>query len=535
MRKWLVILLFLVRANFLWANFYLVYFKDKSIYAEPKLSAQNLIRHQRQNIAYDNKDKEVYKEYLLILSKQNCQIIGSSRWLNAACIAASEHEINTIKSLPFVSQVEAFQSLTAVNLETVALGPSTILSSERQLQMMQLDRLHQMGYTGKGMHIAVFDNGFTRVDKQGPFRHLFKEGRIKQTRNFTDPNRSVYGMGTDGEHGARVLSVLAALMPPLFVGSAFDANYFLAVTEDMTREGQLEEWNWLMAAEWADSLGTDIISTSLGYATNFTYGGDHLFEEMDGHTTLISRAANMAASRGILVVNAAGNEGQNAWRHIIAPADADSCLSVGSVDALENYSPFSSQGPNYNKTTKPDVAAMGGLCMTLLPQGWLKTGNGTSFACPLVAGFAACVWQIDPSLGNMNLFAKIKESGHLAQHPDTFLGWGIPHADSIYYWLKGSHLPQLQNVPNQLVLYPNPSNGQFQLSYFNYAEAQQTQLSIYNLLGEKIFSRSLILQNGYAIYPLNMSDLSPKKGIYFLRIEGINQQIIFENKLVICE
>jgi subtilisin family serine protease len=415
------------------------------------------------------------------------------------------------------------------------VSPGGLLSSERQLQQLQLDRLHLQGYTGKGFTIAVFDNGFTSVDKLGPYRHLFKNKQIKHCKNFVDPKRSVYEMGTDGDHGSRVLSVLAALMPPNFVGAAYDANYLLAITEDMTKEGVLEEWNWLMAAEWADSLGVDIISTSLGYATNFTYGGDHTFEEMDGKTTFISRAANLAASRGILVVNAMGNEGESAWKHMNAPADADSCLAVGSVNADENYSTFSSIGPTYDQRIKPDVVAMGEFTITLLPQGWLKTGVGTSFACPLMAGYAACVWQIEPSKTNMEIFNLIKESGSNAKQPNNTIGWGVPKADSIYFWLKGAHLPMGGSIKNYFTIYPNPGNSLINLSYYNYDKTSSCLVKVYNNLGEQLFTKHFEILEGFGIYPLDMRELHLQKGMYYLKIEGLGSEIIFEKKLMIIE
>ncbi|OYU95685.1 MAG: hypothetical protein CFE21_11140 [Bacteroidetes bacterium B1(2017)] len=525
-------LLFIAKAK---ANYYLVYFTNKAPHAKVCLSEMSQAMRSRKGVKLDEKDLAVSTNYCSLIKATCKTYFGASRWLNAVCIKAEPKQVEQLKKFNFVAKIEPIKASKLIPLETAELAPGALLSSNTQLEMLELDRLHKQGYTGKGMKIAVFDNGFTKVDVLGPYKHLYRDGRILQTKNFTDPSRSVYQMGSDGEHGSRVFSVLAALMPPNFVGTAYDASYYLAVTEDMTRESELEEWNWLKAAEWADSLGTDIISTSLGYATNFTIGSDHIYEEMDGKTTIISRAANLAASRGILVVNSAGNEGQNKWRHIIAPADADSCLAVGAVDAWQNYASFSSTGPSFDGRIKPDVAAMGGLTITLLPQGWLKTGQGTSFACPMMSGFAACIWQLNPSLKNMELFQLIKKSGNQAQNPDTFLGYGIPSADSLYYWIKGEQLPARVNIANRLTVYPNPGNGLFEIAWYNYDETVQTTLEIYDSQGKEIYFQAQTFEANYKTYPLDLRMLHLRKGLYYLRIKGIDNVILYENKLVICE
>ncbi|MCF8254116.1 MAG: S8 family serine peptidase [Bacteroidia bacterium] len=535
MRILLLLLLGLFSGNAVSAQYSLIYLTDKALSEPIYLTAKNELRRKRNCIDLDQKDYQVSRQYLHTLSQYPIQIIGTSRWLNAVCIKSSQLQLLEIQKLPFVKKIEAYQHNCSVLLSNNEIGSNQILSSATQLRMLELERLHAMGYTGKGIDIAVFDNGFTSLDYLEPYADLRNENRIRATKNFVDLTKTVYQMGTDGDHGSRVLSVLAAKIPNQFEGTAYDANFYLAVTEDMTQEGVLEEWNWLMAAEWADSLGVDIISSSLGYFANFTYGTDYTYEQMDGKTTLIARAANIAASKGILVINAAGNEGESDWRHIISPADADSCLAVGSVDALEKYSSFSSIGPTYDGRTKPDIMAMGGLTITFLPQGFLKTGNGTSFACPMMSGFAACLWQVDTTLKNMELFQLIKQSGNNATYPNNYVGWGIPKADKVYFQLTQKHLPESKYENEEIKIFPNPSKGKFVISFLNESNELSAEYFLFNPMGEIIQQENLILKPGFQYYSLDFSYLNLAQGLYYLKLIGLNQSLIQENKLLILE
>jgi len=531
----LLFIVFMLQANVSFAAYYLMYLKDKGPAPTIQLSKQNKLRHQKMNLCFDEKDQQVYAPYCNLIEAEKLQIIGKSKWLNAVLVQTEMALKICELPYPFILKIEALKPNQSVTLETKSGNYAPKLSSLPQLEMLQIDKLHAMGYNGKGRTISVFDNGFTGVDKLQAYEHLYMENRIANTKNFVDPNRTVYEMGSDGEHGSRVFSTMAALLPPTFTGAAYGATFNLAVTEDMTQEGILEEWNWLMAAEWADSLGTDIISSSLGYSANFTYGTNHKYEDMDGRTTIVSQAANYAASRGILVVNSAGNEAETPWRYIVAPADADSCLAVGAVDIYGYYASFSSEGPSYDGRTKPDIVAMGQQTVTLLPTGLLKAGNGTSFACPLIAGLAACLWQVDTSLSNMDLFYLIKKSGFNSIFPDNYEGWGIPGTDSIYYWLTGNDLLPADKEEKNGLLYPNPCSGNTTLVLNNTQNDISAQIKIYDTYGKLVYNDKINLLNGNQHYQLKLAGLFLPNGMYFLHLEDAFHSIILKNKLMILE
>jgi subtilisin family serine protease len=536
MTRLYISLFFLIASYQLHAENYLVFLNQKSAGNPVGISALSKAKKEQKYICLNEKDQLIDQTYLQLISAVGCQIIGCSRWLNAVLVQTEPTMLKELRKLPFVIQIVALENHPTICLkQEMELPNGALLNSKAQLQMLGIDRLHMAGYTGKGIIIAVFDNGFTMVNELYPYKKLYEEKRIIASKNFVKPNKSVYDMGSDGDHGSRVLSTMAAVQSPDFIGAAYDATYVLAVTEDMTKEGSLEEWNWLMAAEWADSIGADIISSSLGYATNFTYGDTPVYADLDGNTMLISKAANIAASRGLLVVNSAGNEGTGAWRHIVAPADADSCLAVGSVNQWGIYSSFSSMGPTADGRIKPNVSAMGELTITLLPQGYLKTGNGTSFACPLIAGLAACLWQTDSSMSNMTLFNLIQNNASRANNPDTFIGYGIPSAAKIYEKLYGKQLPIPTAMSNYLRIFPNPSSGMVKLSYFNYQQPLDITFELFNNLGQLVSSKKQYLPQGYQEISVFDGLFEARQGVYFLRVIGLNQEIIFENKIVIAE
>ncbi len=541
MFKWILFLLFFQVAHAQVIepslNYYLIYFTDKPIAKVQRVNLcdKSLERREKQHISLKESDYPVCESYLLTLKNSSIKIVATSRWLNAIVIYAGQKEILHIEKFTFVKKVLPLPDGNMVLAQQKNINAVYPLSSNVQLNMMGLDRLHAQGFTGKGKLIAVFDNGFTNVNKLSPYKHIFDENRLITTRNFVNPNRNVFETGSDGEHGSRVFSTIAALMPPNFIGAAYDASFILAVTEDMSKEGILEEINWLLAAEWADSIGADIISSSLGYAKGFTYGSDHTYDELDGKTTIVCKAANFAASKGILVVNSAGNEGITAWQYIISPADADSCLAVGAVDADRQYVNFSSKGPTFDGRTKPDLAAMGGLTITLLPTGNLKTGNGTSFACPLTAGLAACLWQVNDTLKNMDLFYLLKQSGSQASNPDNLLGWGIPNSNEAYKILTGKDLMEIPKNENRLQVIPNPIQNEFRITFFCYQDPIVASLLFYNLGSAETKEIKMKISKGFNQINLFARDLKLCNGLYVIQLMGLNQIIMTENKILIVE
>ncbi len=372
----------------------------------------------------DPSDWPVNTSYVSEISLMVNEVIIESRWLNSMAVDADDLQINTVRQLPYVLAVEWINPLQmqAASYEdydtSVNENEAKILSG--QLKTLGVDAWRKAGIDGKGMRIAILDVGFDRADHVPAFNQIRSEKRLIATRDFTKRgnNENVfYGNG----HGTEVWSCIAGKLGDIQIGLATGAEFLLAKTEKSSEKFS-EELYWLAAAEWADKNGADIINSSLGYT-----GKRYFNWQMDGKTSFVTRAANIAAGKGILVVNAAGNEGSDPWHYIGAPADADSVLSIGGTDPETGYHiGFSSYGPTTDKRMKPNVSAYGHV-IAAAPAGLTST-QGTSFASPLVAGFAACAWQTNRSLSNMQLFKEIEESGSLYPYFDYAHGFGIPQA-----------------------------------------------------------------------------------------------------------
>lgn len=346
---------------------------------------------------------------------------GASRWLNALFIYANPNQIQQIQSLPFVKNIHALQSQgKAAQHNSVSLQEGAERLLKTQTQFMQADVFAQKSLTGKGVRIAVFDTGFPNVDKGFAFDHIWKRKGIVAYYDFVKNRENVFDYG---DHGTMTLSCIAGKNGSENIGLAIDADFLLARTERTLFEPVGEEENWLLAAEWADKNGAHIINSSLGYTAH-----RYFQKNMDGKFALVSRAANMAAKKGILVVNAAGNEGDEHWTIIGAPADADSVLAVGGINPWTGmHTKFSSYGPTADGRLKPNVSALAWV-IAANKKNTLKEVQGTSFASPLTTGFAACVLQEFPRIKVMDLFKKIEQSGHLYPYYDYAHGYGIPQA-----------------------------------------------------------------------------------------------------------
>ncbi len=372
----------------------------------------------------DPSDWPVTDTYVNAVSINANEVLMTSRWLNSVAVDADDIQINAIRQLPFVLDVEWIEASQAEAAEyqkydsAIDLDEAEILNG--QLKTIGVDEWRKAGIDGKGIRIAILDVGFLHADQVPAFDHIRKENRIIATHDFTKRgnNENVY---YGGAHGTEVWSCIAGKIGDLQFGIATGAEFLLAKTEKNS-EKYSEELNWLAAAEWADKNGADIINSSLGYT-----GKRYFNWQMDGHTSFVTRAANIAARKGILVVTAAGNEGDNSWHFIGAPADADSALSVGGIDPYTGFhTGFSSFGPTSDKRMKPNVVAYGHV-IAAAPSGLTST-QGTSFASPLIASFAACAWQTNRSLTNMQLFGEIEKSGSLYPYFDYAHGFGIPQA-----------------------------------------------------------------------------------------------------------
>ena len=407
---------------------WMVYFKDKQhkdFNPYSYFDAKAIERRIQTGIPVDDpSDWPVEESYVNEVSLMVNEVMVTSRWLNAMAVDAGYTQINNIKRLPYVLSVEWIEPsemnvASYVDYDT-SVNPNEANILSGQLRTLGVDEWRKAGIDGKGLRIAILDVGFDHADKVPAFDQIRAEKRIIATHDFTNGKNSGYVYYGNG-HGTQVWSCIAGKIGDIQIGLATGAEFLLAKTEKNS-EKYSEELYWLAAAEWADKNGADIINSSLGYT-----GKRYFNWQMDGKTSFATRAASIAARKGMLVVNAAGNEGTEKWHYIGAPADADSVLSIGGIDPATGYhAGFSSYGPTSDKRMKPNVSAYGHVIAAA--PGGLTVTQGTSFASPLVTGFAACAWQTNRKLTNMQLFKEIEKSGSLYPYFDYAHGYGIPHA-----------------------------------------------------------------------------------------------------------
>ncbi|HEX8657549.1 MAG TPA: S8 family serine peptidase [Hymenobacter sp.] len=456
---------------------HLVYFRDKAgspySVAQPQafLSAKSLARRSRQGIAVLPRDLPVNPAYVAQVRgvAGGPRVVYTSRWFNAAVVSCDSATLARITALPVVRSANtlnrSFQPLAPTpppKQVPAPVGRTTATraqygSAYRQNLQIGALAMHDAGFRGEGMEIAVFDAGFPGVNQISALQPLFRENRLVSTRNFVDGGTNVYRRNS---HGTSCLSTMAGNEPGFYIGSAPKATYRLCITEDALSEHPIEEANWLAAAEYADSAGVDIISSSLGYTTFDTPSRSYTYANMNGRTAISTRAATVAARVGMLVVNAAGNEADDPWYYISAPADADSVLSVGAVDSLGNHAAFSSYGPTADGRIKPTLSAMGQASAVLTANGVAVRGNGTSYACPILAGMAAGFWQANPRLTAQQVIAALRSTASQAATPDNALGYGIPNFVAAYNALNPN--TPLAATPataaaEAISLYPNPT------------------------------------------------------------------------------
>ncbi|TGE28621.1 S8 family serine peptidase [Hymenobacter metallicola] len=454
---------------------HLIYFRDKAnspfSTTQPQafLSARSIQRRTRQNISVQPRDLPVNPAYVAQLKAlPQAQLWYTSRWFNAAVVACDSTTLASIQALPFVRGAVTLNRNQAgfrkrdpqpvVLPQEQRASPADYGTAYDQANMIGAVAMHNASFRGEGMQIAVFDAGFPGVDKIPAFESMRQENRLASTFNFVDKVSDVYRRN---DHGTNCLSTMGANQAGFFIGTAPKATYHLCITEDIYSEHPVEEMNWLIAAEYADSAGVDVISSSLGYNTFDQPSIDYTYADLNGRTAISTRAAATAARVGMLVVNSAGNEGGSSWRYITAPADADSILTVGAVDASLRLAGFSSVGPTADGRIKPNVVAQGVQSAILTASGAASRGNGTSFSCPIMAGMAAGFWQANRSLTAQQVISFLQGSGSLAATPDNQFGYGLPNFVKAYNLANpGSPLSAAKAAEEQeLAVFPNPSRG----------------------------------------------------------------------------
>ncbi|NOY58085.1 MAG: S8 family serine peptidase [Calditrichaeota bacterium] len=523
---------------------YWIFFRDKGpIAADTFADIGNRLlpktRHRRAKVMrsgslVDYTDVPVWRPYLDSLSSRSIKPIVVSKWLNAASAVLSKKQKRDISQKPFVSHIQPVMTAKRRPVtEVKPLGKASVFpqnyvydygQSLAQNELINIPKVHDLGISGQGVLVAVFDTGF-RLNHLA-FEHL----HVVAAYDFINKDATVdneEGQDTGGQnwHGTIILSMLAGFFPGQLIGSAFGADVLLAKTEDVSSETPVEEDNWIAAAEWADSLGADVISTSLGYLDWYSY------KDMDGKTAPITIAADLAVKKGIVVVVAAGNEGNSAWHYIDAPADGDSVITVGAVDSGGVLADFSSRGPTFDGRIKPDIVAMGvgNVGVAVPPREGIGSGftnvSGTSAACPMAAGVAALILSAYPNLTPMQVREALLKTADRATDPDNNYGYGLVDAyAALMYWGEPEGLPEKTELAGA---YPNPFRvSKNHIMQINFDLTQPTNVSgeIFNGLGQsvKTFAKTLhtagknqrLLWNGQN----DFGELLPS-GIYFCSLK----------------
>lgn len=505
------------------------------------LSEKAIQRRTKFQIPITLSDLPLNPSYIQDILNAGAELVTATKWLNGISVIPNNTQaLDSIRALPFVesvikthnvafglkSQIDSIKLI--INERKIPLKNRNILKSTsildygdayHQIKMHNGDILHDLGYLGQGITIAVLDNGFEKVDEMGVFDSIWANNQIISTYDFV--KQQEIGFNTT-DHGTKVLSTMAANSPGMMIGTAPKANYHLIRTEIKDTESLLEEFLWISGAEYADSVGVDIITSSLGYSEFDDETQNHTYSDLDGNTTPITKAAEMAASKGILVITSAGNSGNKPWVYITAPADGDNVLTVGAVDSSGVLTVFSSLGPTADGRIKPNVVALGQSVTFTNTFNVIVSGNGTSFSAPIISGLAACLWQSNPLLSNLVIKEIIEKSSNQWNNPDNFYGYGLPDF-YLASQLNTTIIENIEDISLIIKVYPNPVKDNFNL-FVNSEFNESAEIRILDLTGKLIFAQKRRLTNGYNIF--NFSGLHfSDDGIYILQILSANLNV----------
>lgn len=524
------ILLMAIFSN-LSAQKYAVHFTDKnnSPYSIDNpleyLSQRALDRREKFNIAVTEEDFPVNPSYLTEIQNLGAELLFSSRWLNCALVVADASTMAQIEQLSFVEKTVyvapdqgiAKNNGNGINLnkphEPVFESTRNLLNSssldygyaENQIEMLNGIALHDLGFKGEGVLIAVLDAGFNNVNHLDAFIPLYESGRILMVKDFVEPGGDVYDLGVS-QHGTAVLSCMGAYLPNQMIGTAPDATFCLFRTEDARTEYLIECYNWVIGAEAADSIGADIINSSLSYSTFDDSSMDYTYAQMDGQIAISSIGAKMLIERGVPVVVSAGNSNGTSWPWVGSPSDVHEALTIGAVDEDENIASFSSIGPNGAGFQKPDVMAQGVAAAVVYPDNHIYGGSGTSFSSPILCGMTACLLQAFPDKTPAEIKAKIIQSASQYNQPDIYFGYGIPDFLSAYQIL--TCLEECKVTPS-CNIFPNPTS----VDFFVTSSETINSITIFDLMGRRITEQKI--KNNEA----NVSCKNYANGVYMLKIE----------------
>ncbi|MEN8928482.1 MAG: S8/S53 family peptidase [Flavobacteriales bacterium] len=514
-------------------NEYILFLDEKPMVSQAEIENQFSPKalKQRAKIGFDFYDLPVSKLYISKLNEKG-STINKSKWLNAVHYSSAISEENILTEFPFISHFILLHPseidrnfTTSMESESSLSDTSLYSNSYEQLEMTStISCMHNKGFDGSGVLIAVLDAGFPEMDSMRAFADMRNQGRIIDSWDFEDNSNFVYHKST---HGTYVSSIVGAKLDSAFIGSAPEADYAFYLTEITRFERNIEEFNLVLGLERADSIGADICSISLGYRNFDTLQTSYGYAGMDGRTTIVAQGVTVARNKGMIISTAAGNNGRGAGT-LASPCDADSILCVGAINYDSTRAHFTSEGPTFDGRTKPDVVTIGRRCFYVHLDDSIRSGNGTSFATPLFSGLVACLKQAHPLRTNFQLIDAIKSNSDRALNPHNTYGWGIPNAckiDSALTLLDSVILSTPERIKELKVsIYPNPSSS---IVTINSVELI-TDISIISLDG-KLVSNSLV-NSARSSYQIDISAL--QNGTYFVIITSLDRRKITK-KLVV--
>ncbi|MBN2636425.1 MAG: S8 family serine peptidase [Prolixibacteraceae bacterium] len=459
---------------------------------EKYLSERAIQRRIRQNIPVDSLDLPVNSLYIQHITELGVQLVHTSKWLNGITVkSAIDSFALKVSQFPFVKEVQLTKPGNSTKSAFIKFpepettrafdaGSNYYGSSVYQIDLMNGQLLHNKNYRGQGMQIAVLDAGFYNANIYSAFDSLWINNQILGTKDFVNPNAEVFNAHS---HGMSVLSCMGGNVPGDLVGTAPKAEYLLLRTEDNSSEYIIEEDNWVAAAEYADSVGCDIINSSLGYTLFNDSLMNHVYADLDGNTTRVTQGANIAFSKGILVFSSAGNDGNKTWKYVSAPADGDHVIAVGAVNRDSVPAFFTSLGPTSDGDVKPNVAGVGRNTYLVTSTGDLGYSNGTSFSSPVMAGMAACLWQINPNASAVEIKNILEISSHQYNSPDSVLGYGIPDMGKAMA-LMTTISTSMNKLDKSWNVYPNPFAETLVLSTNRIVGNNHLEIGIYSIDGK---------------------------------------------------
>jgi serine protease AprX len=499
------------------------------------LTQRAIQRRINQGIAILEEDLPVNPAYITAVQNLGVSVLTVSKWMNGITIYAPDPSVLTlIADLPFVQQIvkdrqitgtanrafrDKFTTESASFLPVNRTGTSTASASSlfdygpswTQIHMLNGDVLHNLGFRGEGKVIAILDAGFENADVIPAFDSLWQNGQILGNKDFVGPGNNIF---TAHFHGTCVLSTMGGNLPGQIVGTAPKASFWLLRTEDASTEYLIEEYNWVAGAEFADSVGADVINSSLGYSTFDDSTMDHTWADITGNTTVVTRGANTAASKGIAIVNSAGNLADYPWHYESFPSDGLQVLCIAAVDSARQHASFSSIGYPSATDPKPDVAAMGVQDVIAFPDGSVGTGSGTSFSSPVTAGLVACLWEAYPSADRQMICQAVQESASLYPGHDTLIGYGIPDFSKAMTFLS---LPITESCKSRV--FPDPFQDYISVDYFS-AISQKIDITLYDMTGRVVYHQA----NASCFAGENRINLTGlgglMKGCYILHVSG---------------